>query len=48
MKPLSQEFHRLMRERRAFAAGSPDHAYRTTAARKLVQMMRGVPVGEWI
>jgi len=45
---LRDEFHRLIRERRAFAAGTPDHAYRTSAARKLVQMMRGVPVGEWI
>ena len=47
MTPLSTEFHRLMRERRMFAAGSPDHEYRTHAARKLVWMMRGVPVGEW-
>jgi len=45
---LRDEFHRLIRERRVFAAGTPDHAYRTSAARKLVQMMRGVPVVEWI
>lgn len=35
------EFHRLMRERRQFAPGSPDHAYRTRAARRLVWMIRG-------
>lgn len=47
MTALMTEFHRLMRERLAFAAGSLDHEYRTRAARKLVLMMRGVPVGEW-
>ena len=45
MTPTQTEFHRLMRERRMFAAGSPDHEYRTRAARKLVAMMRGLPVG---
>ena len=44
---LINEFHRLMRERRSFAAGSPDHDYRTRAARKMVWLMRGVPAGEW-
>jgi len=42
------EFHRLMAERKAFAAGSPDYEYRTRAARKLVWMMRGVPTTEWL
>lgn len=41
------EFHRMMRERRAFAPGSTDHNYRTRAARKLVWLMRGVPVKDW-
>ena len=43
-----QEFRRLMRERRAFPVGSPDHKYRTRAARKLVWTIRGVPVAEWV
>jgi len=42
------EFRRMMAERRAYAPGSPDHEYRTTAARKLVLMMRGVPVNDWV
>lgn len=42
--PARTEFHRLIRDRRMFAAGSPDHAYRTRAARKLVWLMRNV---EW-
>ena len=41
------EFMRMMAERRACAPGSPDHEYRTRAARKLVWLMRGVPVLEW-
>jgi hypothetical protein len=45
---LTTEFHHLMRERRLFAAGSPDHAYRTRAARKIVWLMRGVPASEWV
>lgn len=48
MTPTQTEFHRLMRERRMFAAGSPDHAYRTRAARNLLRLMRGVPVVEWV
>ena len=44
---LTDEFHRIMRERRMFAAGSPDHEYRTRAARNLVRMMRNIPVVEW-
>ena len=42
-----QEFRRLMQERKAFPVGSPDHEYRTRAARKLAWIMRGVPVSEW-
>lgn len=45
---LSTEFRQLMRERRAFPVGTPDHEYRTRAARKIVWLMRGVPVGEWL
>ena len=45
---IKTEFHNLMRERRSFATGSPDHDYRTRAARKLVWLMRGVPAGEWL
>ena len=45
--PCKDEFRRLMVERKAFPPGSPDHEYRTRAARKLVWMMRGVPVTEW-
>ena len=41
------EFHRLMAERRAYAAGTPDHEYRTRAARKLVWLMRGVAISQW-
>lgn len=42
------EFRRLIAERKAFPVGSPDHEYRTRAARKLVWVMRGVPVAEWV
>ena len=41
------EFHRMMAERKAYAPGSPDYEWRTSAARKLVWMMRGVPTMEW-
>ena len=41
-------FLALMRERKAFPAGSGDHEYRTRAARKLVWIMRGIPVAEWV
>lgn len=40
--PARTEFHHLMRERRMFAAGSPDHEYRTRAARTLLLLIRGV------
>lgn len=42
------EFMRMMAERRAYAPGSPDHNWRSRAARKLVWLMRGVPVLEWV
>jgi len=37
----------LLQDRRAFAAGTPDHDYRTRSARKRVWMLRGVPVNDW-
>ena len=45
---LVTEFRQVMHERRSFAAGTPDHDYRTRTARQLVWLMRGVPVGEWM
>ena len=44
---IRREFMRLMTERRGFAVGSPDHAYRTSAGRKLVWLAMGKPVMEW-
>ena len=40
-------FRNVMSERRAFARGTPDHAYRTRAARRLLSIVRGVPSVEW-
>lgn len=40
-------FRRIMAERRRFPRGTPDHAYRSNAARKIIWMMRGKPVMEW-
>jgi hypothetical protein len=40
-------FRQLMCERRAFSKGSPDHAYRTRAARKFVWISRGIAVDVW-
>ncbi len=40
-------FHAIMAERRAFAPGSLDHAYRSRAARIYVWMMRGLAPGEY-
>ena len=48
MEQVKQEFRRLMAERRTIAIGSPDHEYRTRAARCLVWVLRGVPVTEWV
>ena len=44
---MQTELRKLLAERRAFPPGSPDHDYRTRAARKLVWIMRGVQVTEW-
>lgn len=40
-------FRALMAERRTHPRGTPDHEYRTRAARKLLWAMRGVPTTEW-
>jgi hypothetical protein len=40
-------FRQLMCERRAFPKGSPDHAYRTRAARHMIFIHRGVPASQW-
>lgn len=41
------EAQRLLIERHAFPAGSPDWNYRTTAAWKLDQMHLGIPACDW-
>lgn len=41
------EFHRMMSERKEYPRNSLDWQWRTNAARKLVWMMRGVPVINW-
>lgn len=43
-----ENFLSLMAERRAFPRGTPEHEYRSRAARKLVWLMRGVPSSEWL
>lgn len=45
--PARAEFQRILTERRAYPSGSPDHRYRTRTARKLVWLMRGIPVSNW-
>ena len=40
-------FHEIMAERRRWPKGSADWDYRTRAARKLVWMIRGIPVIDW-
>lgn len=40
-------FRTLMADRRKWPRGSADHDYRTRAARKLLWIMRGIPVSEW-
>ena len=41
------EFRVVMAERRAFQRGTPDHDYRSRAARKLIWIIRGVPADQW-
>ena len=40
-------FRALMAERRMHPRGTPDHEYRTRAARKLLLIIRKVPVSQW-
>ena len=41
------EFRRMLVERRAFPANSPDYTYRTRAAKMLLNIIRGIPAAEW-
>lgn len=45
--PEAREFLRIMAERRAFPRNTPDHDYRTRAARRLVWLMKGVAAAVW-
>ena len=40
-------FRALMRERRHFPRGHPEHEWRTRAARKFALIVRGVPASKW-
>ena len=42
-----EHFRALMAERRNWPRGSADHEYRSRAARKLLNLIRGVPVDQW-
>ena len=42
-----EHFRALMRERREYKPGTPEHSWRTRAARKFVWLMRGVPTEQW-
>ena len=44
---IVKTFRRMIHERKAFPSGSPEWEWRSRAARKLVWLMRGVPVNEW-
>lgn len=44
---MKDHFRALLRERKHYSKGSPDHAWRTRAARKLLASIRGVPAIEW-
>ena len=44
---MRESFHRCMSMRRNYARGSSDHAAITRTARKLIWLMRGVPVDRW-
>jgi hypothetical protein len=39
--------HLMLAERRLFRRGSLDWQWRTSAARKYVNLIRGVPVDQW-
>jgi hypothetical protein len=40
-------FLAIMAERRCFARGTADHAWRTRAARTYLALMRKVPADDW-
>jgi len=40
-------FRDLMADRRQFARGTYEHEYLTRTGRKLIWIMRGVPVNNW-
>lgn len=40
-------FLQMMAERRRYMRGTPEHNWRTRAARKYAWLMMGVPVREW-
>jgi len=42
-----QLFRQMLTERRAFAPGSADWAWRTQAARTYARICLGVPTSEW-
>ena len=42
-----EHFRALMADRRAWPRGSADWEYRSRAARKLLNLIRGVPVDQW-
>ena len=42
-----ENFRKVMSERRQWMRGTPDHEYRTRAARKYVWMMRGIAPNQW-
>ena len=40
-------FLAIMAVRRGFPPGSADHGYLSRSARKMVWLMRGIPVDQW-
>lgn len=44
---LRENFRLLMAERRLYMRGTPEHDWRTRAARKFIWIMRDVPTTEW-
>lgn len=42
-----EHFRALMADRRNWPRGSSDHEYRSRAARRLVWIIKGIPVDAW-
>lgn len=40
-------FRGLMRARRGYDKGTPEHAYMTRAARNVARIIKKIPVTEW-